>query len=297
MTPLAPFVPHKATAKHHPFSSHSQPPSFTLARSSSPLPGPSFRAFLQPGCLPSSHPSSPPNSGSPASPSPASVPEIQPAGCLLLFLSGLRCELSLSQPVWVLHVRGWVGQGGLLDSRLPDFVLFSAPRAAPPCSPQAHNMPRGSPDPLGLATLPSLGHDFPSLQPTPPAHRPAGREHLPRGPAGGNVGVRTDRHLPRQQQAEEEDPLSGASLPTRSAQGLLGGPAEDHDSRRGGDTSNSCCAGLGSVQLSGTGAEAGRVGKEGRISGVQRAGQRAARSRGRRLGLRGKPPRGCRRPG
>lgn len=70
----------------------------------------------------------------------------------------------------ILFLLGGVGgRRGLLDSHFPDFVLFSAPRAAPPCSPQAHNMPRGSPDPLGLATLPSFGHDFPSLQPIPPA--------------------------------------------------------------------------------------------------------------------------------
>lgn len=104
--------------------------------------------------------------------------------------------------------------------------------------------------------------------------------------------MRTD---PRRRQ-EEDDRPSGASLPARSAQWLLGGfPAEHQDRRRGNDTSNSCCAGLGSIRLSGVGAEAGRIGKEDWRSGAQRARQRAARSRERHPGQLGMPPRGFRR--
>lgn len=209
---LAPSVPHKATAKHHPSASHSQPPSFPLARSSSPLPGPSFRAFLQPGCLPSSHPSSPPNSGSPASPSPASVPESQPFGRLWLFLPGLRCELSFSQPVWVLHVPGVGGTRGVTGFPFPRLrpFLSSTSRApllpsGPQCAPRfprpsrsRHAAKFGPRLPLPAAHTPRPPPGWTrALTPRPGrrgcrrAHRPA-----PAAAAAGRGGGPAERSLP-----------------------------------------------------------------------------------------------------
>lgn len=49
---LAPSVPHKATAKHHPSASHSRPPSSPLARSSAPLRGPLSALFSSPAVFP-----------------------------------------------------------------------------------------------------------------------------------------------------------------------------------------------------------------------------------------------------
>lgn len=139
--------------------------------------------------------------------------------------------------------------------------------------------------------------DFPSLPPTSPAAARLGKRTYPEARLAGVSGCARTRHRRwQQEEEEEEDRLSGASLPTHR-HWLLGGlPAEHQDRRRGSHTSNSCCAGLGSIRLSGAGAGAVRIGKKGR-SGVQRAGQRASRSGGRRPGRLGTPPRGCRCPG
>lgn len=56
---LAPSVPHKATAKHHPSASHSRPPSSPLARSSSPLRGPLSALFSSPAAFPVHIPAAP----------------------------------------------------------------------------------------------------------------------------------------------------------------------------------------------------------------------------------------------
>lgn len=104
--------------------------------------------------------------------------------------------------------------------------------------------------------------------------RPAERTY-PRGPAGGvprGVGAH-EPHRRWQQEEEQGDRLSGASLPSRSAHGLLRGPAEHQDPRRGSDASGSCarawarssCRGPGQ-RHAGPGRGAGEVGCRGRGS-------------------------------
>ena len=83
---------------------------------------------------------------------------------------------------------------------------------------------------------------------------------VPEAQLAGVSGCTQSKH---QQRQEEEDWLSGSSLPTHR-HWLLGELlAERQDGRRGSHASSSCCTGLGSVRLSGAGAEAVRIGEKG----------------------------------
>lgn len=77
----------------------------------------------------------------------------------------------------------------------------------------------------------------------------------PEARLAGVSGCARTRHRRRQQEEEEkeEDRLSGTSLQTHRHWLLRGLAAEHQDAKRGSNTSNSCCAGLGSIRLSGAG--------------------------------------------
>ncbi|ELW48760.1 hypothetical protein TREES_T100012355 [Tupaia chinensis] len=100
---------------------------------------------------------------------------------------------------------------------------------------------RGSPNPVGSVTLPSLPRLALAASHTS-CRGPVGQNTYPEAGLVGMLRCARTRHHQRQQRPkqeeeekeEEEDRLSGASLRVRSAHRILGGPPAEHqDPRRG----------------------------------------------------------------
>lgn len=235
---------HKAAAKHHPVF-FPQPAASLRLR-----PGrPRSRARCPPDSAPRHHP--PPRR--PLQPGrPAAFCCFCPA-FVANYRSPPRVRVSWDGGGWV--------EKGVPRSPFPRLRPFLSSASRAPLAPLAPDLTPSFPGPLGRAPLPSFGHDPPPPQPTPPAAAPRTSALTPRPGRRGWRGARGPGT--RGGPAER-------SLPPSPARRLLGAPAE----QRGSDTSNSCCAGLGSAQLSGTRAEAGRVGKEKRgAEGAAACGQ------------------------